>query len=200
MKRFGVFILTFLPACVYAQPKATKSGVPPELLTEDSVLWKYSTVSTLGYVNTTPGSSYGSYTSGGGILSTYKFFPNNRYKYQLYVQSNSYNVRVETWTEVEGIVSFSKDEKGQNILITQATKGQYRIVKNGHTTIRPISRSELSGQHSNTFLWEKTKLEHDPKHVYLLLVDQELHPGADGNDPSTIDPGWIQKYHILAGR
>jgi hypothetical protein len=176
----------------------TKTGdtVPPELLTDDSTSWSFSTLSTLRYVNTQPGAYYGTTTSGGGMIANFKFFPNNRYRFQLYVQVNTYGMRTETWTEVEGNVLFTKDDKGQPIFITTAQKGHYRINKNGNMTRRDVTAEELKRQHSGRYLWEKTMMKDDPNHVYFLTVDLKAHPGADANKPGSIDASWITKFHI----
>jgi hypothetical protein len=172
------------------------SSVPAELITNDSTYWTISTVSTIGYVNTTPGANYNTYQSGGGMLVKFRFKANNRYEFQLYVQSNSYGVTMEAWTHVEGTVVFTKDDKGQNIFITKAEKGTYRTNKNGAINSRPIPENELKGKHSCTYLWEKTMLKDDPKNIYLLMVDLNQHPGIDLKDPKSIDPGWVSKFHI----
>lgn len=176
----------------------TKTGdtVPKELLTNDSTQWSFSTLSTLQYVNTQPGAYYGTTTSGGGMIANFKFFPANRYRFQLYVQVNTYGLRNETWTEVEGKVNFSKDEKGQPIFMTTAEKGLYRINKNGNVTTRAITADELQRQHSGRYLWEKTMIKDDPRNVYLLTVDLKAHPDADANKPGSIDASWITKFHI----
>lgn len=192
---FGIGLLLSISS--FAQNK-TENTVPKELITNDSTYWTISTLSTINYVNTTSGPYYGATVSGGGMLVKFKFLPNNRYRFQLYVQANSYNIRSETWTEVEGTVNFTKDEKGQNIFITKAEKGLYRIYNNGKSTQRPIIESELKGQHSSVYLWEKTMLKDDTQNVYLLMLDLKQHPGIDLSDPKTIDPSWVSKFHIPA--
>jgi hypothetical protein len=56
----------------------------------------------------------------------------------------------------------------------------------------------LEGQHSCTFLWEKIKPGDDPNNIYLLMGDMEQHPQVDLNDPKSIDPAWVSKFHIPA--
>lgn len=202
MKSAIFMILLCTAAAGHAQnPDPSKKDgasqqVPAALFTNDATYWTISTLSTVGYVNTTPGAYYNTYKSGGGMLVKYKFKPNNRFEFMLYFQSNMYNTEIETWTQVEGNVVFTKDDKGQQILITKADKGTYRITKNGSTTSRPIPDNELKGQHSCTYLWEKTQLKDDPNNIYLLMVDLEKHPQADVNNPRTIDPSWVSKFHI----
>ncbi|MBE7171105.1 MAG: hypothetical protein INR73_10975 [Williamsia sp.] len=201
MKSLFFVVLSCIAAGSYAQDgtlaKSNQTGtVPAALITNDATYWTISTVSTTGYVNTTPGAYYNTYKSGGGMLVKFKFKPNNRYEFMLYVQSNMYNNDIETWTQVEGTVTFTKDDKGQNIFITRAEKGSYRIVKNGTTTNRPIAESELKGQHSSTYLWEKTRFADDPNNIYLLTVDLKQHPKADVNTPKSIDPSWVSRFHI----
>lgn len=195
MKRILLFACLLAGISGFAQSGNT---TPAELLTNDSTYWSITTVSTINYVNTTPGAYYNTYKNGGGMIVWFKFKNNNRYQFQLYVQANTYGIENETWTDVEGTVAFAKDAKGQNILITKAEKGTYRIIKNGQTTTRAINEEELKGQHSCTYLWEKTMLKDDPNNIYLLMVDLEKHPDADVNNPQTIDPSWISKFHIPA--
>lgn len=176
----------------------TASTVPAELITNDSTYWTINTLSTVGYVNTTPGAYYNTYKSGGGMTVKFKFKKNGRYEFMLYVQANTYNIENETWTYTEGTVEFTKDAKGQNIFITHPDKGNYRIVKNGKVTARNITKSEMTSQHSSSYIWEKTMLKDDPNNVYLLMVDLKQHPEADVNNPSTIQPDWVSKFHIPA--
>jgi hypothetical protein len=184
-------------SCAQGSSKpAVANTVPPELLTDDSTLWTISTLSTIGYVNTTPGPNYNTYRSGGGMLVQFKFKNNNRFEFRLYVESNSYGTSSEAWTQVEGTVEFTRDAKGQNIFITQAEKGTYRTNRNGVYNTRPIPENELKDRHSCTYLWEKTLLKDDPKNIYLLMVDLEQHPDADVSNPGSIDPSWVSKFHI----
>ncbi len=198
MKKIFLCLLIAVSSVSYAQTIQAKSTVPAELITNDSTYWMISTVSTVGYVNTTAGPDYNSYKSGGGMIVKFKFKPANRFEFLLYVQANTYGIDNEAWTQVEGTVEFRKDEKGQNIFITHAEKGTYRVTRNGSTSSRAIPKNELEGQHSCTFLWEKTKLTSDPDHIYLLMVDMEQHPNIDLKNPESIDPLWVSKFHIPA--
>ncbi|MBL7697387.1 MAG: hypothetical protein JNK79_04495 [Chitinophagaceae bacterium] len=195
MKSLLIFILMSVAAAGAAQ---TVNTVPSSVITSDSTYWMISTVSTMGYVNTTPGAYYNTYKSGGGMIVKFKFRENNRFEFQLYVQVNTYGIENETWTQIEGTVEFKKDEKGQQVFTTKAEKGVYRINKNGAVSSRAVTGSELKSQHSNTYLWERTTLADDPKNVYLLMVDLDAHPEADINNPKTIDPSWVSKFHIPA--
>lgn len=177
-------------------PTIADGGVPSSLITGESTWWTISTVSTVGYVNTTPGASYNSYKSGGGMIVQFKFYNNIRFDFLLYVQANTYGTDTETWTQVTGTVSFSRDAKGRQVFTTKAEKGSYRVTKNGSTNSRPIPWNELNTQHSNTYLWERTNFADDPGNTYLLMVDVDAHPGADINQPGTIDPSWVSKFHI----
>jgi hypothetical protein len=195
MKR--ILTIAFLLAGLSSFAQTTNT-VPSEVLTDDSTYWSITTVSTVNYINTTPGAYYNTVKSGGGMIVKFKFNKNNRYEFQLYVQANTYNIENETWTDVEGTVEFTKDDKGQDILITKAEKGIYRITKNGKITTRAITPEELKNQHSSTYLWEKTMLKDDPNNVYLLMVDLKQHPNVDVHNPHTIDPSWVSKFHIPA--
>lgn len=196
MSKFLLLGLFFLSLGSAAQ---TKSGdtVPASLLTNDSTYWTLSTLSNLQYVNTQSGAYYGATTSGGGMLVKFKFLPDNHYIFQLYVQANTYNLRTETWTEVAGSVHFTKDSSGQDVFITKAEKGMYRIVNNGKVTQRTITGEELRRQHSTPYLWQKTVLKDDPRNVYLLVVDLKAHPDANVNK-NNINPSWISKFHLPA--
>src|SRR6476659_5017604 len=116
MKRLIVLACLLAGLSSFAQ---TINTVPPELLTDDSTYWSITTVSTVNYVNTTPGAYYNTYKSGGGMIVKFRFKEHNRFEFQLYVQANTYNIENETWTNVEGTVEFTKDDKGQNIFITK---------------------------------------------------------------------------------
>ncbi|MEI9945946.1 MAG: hypothetical protein WDN26_17210 [Chitinophagaceae bacterium] len=170
--------------------------VPRPVVTDDTTFWTISTVSTIGYVGTASGASYNSYKSGGGMIVKFRFKENNRFEFLLYVQANTYGTDTETWTQVEGSVEFGKDAKGQNIFVTKAEKGNYRITKNGRTVTRPVPRDELKGQHSCTYLWERFTFPDDTKNTYLLVVDLEEHPGADVKVQGSINPSWVSKFHI----
>jgi hypothetical protein len=196
MKKIFLLLSIAVSTASFTQTTKIASTVPAELLTNDSTYWMISTVSTVGYVNTTSGPNYNSYKSGGGMIVKFKFNPNGRFEFLLYVQANTYGVDTEAWTQVEGTIEFRKDAKGQSIFVTKAEKGTYRVTRNGSTSSRPVPKADLEGQHSSTFLWEKTKFADDPNHLYLLVVDMEQHPQVDLNDPKSIDPSWVSKFHI----
>ena len=178
--------------------QTTANTVPESVLTDDSTYWSISTISTISYVNTTPGANYNTYKNGGGMIVKFKFKENNRFEFLLYVQANTYGIENEAWTQCEGTVEFTKDSKNQNVFITHAERGTYRTTRNGNTSTRPIPESDLKTQHSNTYLWEKTTLKDDPNNIYLLMIDLDAHPQADINNPKTIDPSWVSKFHIPA--
>jgi hypothetical protein len=191
-----ISLSSFGQAGVQTAKPVKKNTVPSQVITNDSTHWTISTLSTVGYVNTTPGAYYNTYKSGGGMIVKFRFKEGNRFEFMLYVQANTYGTDTETWTQVEGNVEFTKDHKGQAVFITRAEKGTYRIVKNGNTTTRPIAKKELETQHSNTYLWEVTSFKDDPSRLYMLVVDMDAHPTADISDPKTIDPSWVSKFHI----
>jgi len=198
MKKIFFLLSSVIAIGSNAQTPTAANTVPVELLTNDSTWWMISTVSTIGYVNTTSGPDYNSYKSGGGMIVKFKFKENGRYEFLLYVQANTYGMDNEAWTQVEGTVEFTKDAKGQSIFITKAEKGTYRTTRNGYNGSRPIPKNELEGQHSCTYLWEKANLKDDPNNTYLLMVDLEEHPNIDLKNPGTIDPSWVSKFHVPA--
>jgi hypothetical protein len=200
MKKY-LFIILLISARSIAQTGTSTNqvtSVPSELLTSDSIFWTISTLSSVNYVNTTSGAYYGTTTSGGGMLVKFKFLAGNRYQFQLYVEANTYNIHNTAWTETEGTVTFTKDSKGQDIFITRAEKGIYRTIKNGISSSRPIPKDELEGQHSSSYLWQKTMLKDDLNNVYLLMVNLEEHPDADVSKAGSIQPDWVSKFHIPA--
>ncbi len=206
MKKFILLLSLLAGISAYSQKnnaapkpiskKPAKTTVPAEVITGDSTYWTISTLSTIGYVNTTPGANYNTYQGGGGMIVKFRFTGNNRFEFMLYVKVNTYGYVSETWTQVEGTVEFKKDASGQSIFTTHAEKGTYRINKNGNLTTRPITPAELKNQHSSTYLWERTELQDDKVNTYLLMVDLKEHPGANVNDPTTIEPSWVSKFHI----
>jgi len=196
MKKIIIVLSALVAISSCAQKAPAIRSVPDELITNDSTYWMISTVSSVGYVNTTNGPNYNSYKSGGGMIVKFKFKENGRFEFLLYVQANTYGMDNEAWTQVEGTVEFKKDEKGQQIFVTKADKGTYRVTRNGSTSSRPVPKEDLEGQHSCTFLWEKTRLADDPNHIYLLVVDMEQHPDIDLTNPKSIDPSWVSKFHI----
>jgi len=202
MKSLAVmaFLFAFLfkegPAVNRAAIKPYFSDVPAELLTGDTTYWTVSTLSSVTYKNTATGPYYNTCKNGGGTVVRLKFLGNNRFLFRYYIQANSYGAETETWTETEGTVRFTKDEKGQPVFITLAEKGTYRITRNGKTVTRAISETELKNQHSSVYLWERFDFPEDPAHRYLLLVDKKQHPEADINKKGSIDPSWVSRFHI----
>lgn len=202
MKTPFLFLFITISVAAFSQQKLTAknttSTVPDELLTDDSTYWSITTVSSINYVNTTPGAYYNTTKSGGGMIVRFKFRKDGTYEFMLYVQANTYGMENETWTHTEGTVEFTKDELDQPVFITHAVKGTYRINKNGNTSSRAIPADELATTFSNTYIWEKTKLKDDPNNVYLLIVSLDEHAGIDLNHPEKINPDWVSKFHIPA--
>ncbi len=203
MKIFMLACWFCLPLATIAQGSdipaarnASKIKVPEGLITGDSISWMISTVSTMGYVNTTPGANYNTYKSGGGMIVRFKFSKDGTYRFQMYLQANSYGVDTETWTDCEGTVEFFRNSKGHQFMRTRALKGTYRIARNGNTTTRPVPASDLANQHSNTYICELTLLKDDPVNEYFLLVDLDAHPTASLDNPATIQPDWVSRFHI----
>ena len=103
-----IFIFLSFAIALNSQAQTSKStlanDVPADMITNDSTYWTISTLSTVGYVNTTAGPNYNSYKSGGGMLVKFNFKKGNRFEFMLYVQANTYGSDTETWTQVEGTV------------------------------------------------------------------------------------------------
>lgn len=197
MKIFLFLACMALTISSFGQVNKKISGtVPEELLTDDSTYWSITTMSSINYVNTTPGAYYNTYKNGGGMIVKFKFREDGTYEFMLYVQVNTYNIENESWTHTQGTVEFTKDALGQPVFITHPTKGMYRMNRNGNLSSRPIPADELNSTFSNTYLWEKTKLKDDPNNVYLLMIDLDKYPGIDLKHPENIKPDWISKFHI----
>ena len=200
MKMFLFLACMALTICSFGQVNKKALGVPSpvpeELLTDDSTYWSITTMSSINYVNTTPGAYYNTYKNGGGMIVKFKFREDGTYEFMLYVQVNTYNIENESWTHTQGTVEFTKDAFGQPVFITHPTKGMYRMNRNGSLSSRPIPADELNSTFSNTYLWEKTKLKDDPNNVYLLMIDLDKYPGIDLKHPENIKPDWISKFHI----
>lgn len=203
MKKVLLFCGLILPVLLSAQVNRTSADknmfripVPDGVITNDTTYWTISTVSTMGYVNTTPGANYNTYKSGGGMIVRFQFRKDGTYRFLMYLQANSYGVDTETWTDCEGTVEFFRNSKGHQFMRTKALKGTYRITRNGTTTTRPIPVSDLSNQHSNTYICEQTLFKDDPVNEYFLLVDLDAHPTATLDNPSSIQPDWVSRFHI----
>ena len=202
MKRLALFFSMALifdanaQQSTYAPSNMANAEVPVQVLTDDSTYWTITTLSNVAYRNTTPGAYQNTYKSGGGMIVKFRFMEGGFYEFMLYVQANTYGIENETWTHVEGTVEFGKDSKGKPIFHTHARKGVYRINKNGQVSSRAIPETELKDQHSNTYLWDKWDNPDDPLRDYLLMIDLDAHPKVDLDNPSTIDPAWISKFHI----
>ena len=130
------------------------------------------------------------------MLTKFRFKKGNRFELLLYVQSNSYGTKTETWTEIEGRVEFSKGTKGQQIFITKAEKGTCRTSINGKVRTKSVCQRELNTQYSNRYLWERISFTGDSRRAYLLVIDLDEHPEADVNFPGSIDPSWVSKFYI----
>lgn len=199
-----IFLLLVIMASVtigsyateHAPADTTKKNVPAELLTPDGKYWTIGTVSSVNFFNTTPGAYYGTVKNGGGIVVFFKFKPGGYFENLVYVMANTYGTDTETWTSIEGTVEFTEKD-GQKIFITHATKGTYRIRKNGVETKRPVPATDLADQHSNTFLWEPWKNPEDATRKYFLLINLDFYPQVKLNDLAhTVKPEWVNKFHI----
>src|SRR6185503_2526058 len=98
MKKIIIVLSTLIAISSCAQKAPAIKSVPDELITNDSTYWMISTVSSVGYVNTTNGPNYNSYKSGGGMIVKFKFKENGRFEFLLYVQANTYGMDNEAWT------------------------------------------------------------------------------------------------------
>jgi len=76
------------------------------------------------------------------MIVEFKFRANGRFEFLLYLQANTYGIDNDAWTQVEGTVEFKKDAKGQQVFVTKAEKGTYRVTRNGSTSARPIPKNK----------------------------------------------------------
>lgn len=195
---FSAFLISF--ASCGQETGNNKSTVPAEVLTNDSTHWTISTLSNMQYVNTAPGPYYNTTKDGGGMIVKFRFLPNGKYEFMLYVQVNTYNLETESWTYVEGKVEFTKNEKGQPIFKTYPGKGTYRYSRNGKMTKRAATAEELKKSQLRTYLWDRWEDPQDKQNDYLLVVDLTANPAADPDKPETIKPDMVSKFHIPKAR
>ena len=203
MRKIFLFASLLTTLYVFGQTEnvtgsTVQPGIPVSLLTDDSTWWTTSTLSALGYVSTANSSAYANYKDAGGRVAKFKFTNGNRFRFVLYEQANSYGTETETWTEVEGTVEFTNDEKGQDIFITKAESGSSRVLKNGRMTKRKMRTNELRTQYSNTYLWESITFPGNSSRTCLLMVDLDEHPQASCKSPGSIDRSWVSAFHIPA--
>jgi hypothetical protein len=126
----------------------------------------------------------------------FKFKPGGKFENTVYVVANSYGTETEAWTSIEGTVEFTTMQ-GRTVFITRATKGTYRIRKNGMETSRPVPASDLGNQHSNTFLWEKWQNPDDNTRRYFLCINLDQFPQVKlDNLEGTVKPEWVNKFHV----
>ena len=97
MKKIFLLLSIVITLGSYAQGVKPMTTVPAELLTNDSTYWMISTLSTISYVNGTPGPNYNTSKSGGGMIVKFKFKENGRFEFFLYVQANTYGMGDDGW-------------------------------------------------------------------------------------------------------
>ena len=177
-------------------PNTPRTETPAEMLTPDGKYWTIGTISSVYFHNTTSGAYYDYVRNGGGIVVFFKFKPGGYFENLVYVVANSYGTSTETWTSIEGTVEFTQ-KQGHNVLVTHATKGTYRIRKNGAESSRPVPASDLGNQHSNTFLYEPWNNPEDTNRKYMLLLNLDFYPEVNLADlEHTVRPEWVNKFHI----
>lgn len=171
-------------------PNTPKTEVPQEMLTPEGKYWTLGTVSSINFYDTNSG-YYNYVKNGGGVVVFFKFKPGGYFENLVYVVANSYGTEAETWTSIEGTVEFTT-VKGVPVFKTHATKGTYRIKKNGQVTSRSVPAEDLTGQLSNTYLWEKWANPNNPTKPHFLLVDLDFYPQVNLEDIS----GTLQKEMV----
>jgi len=172
-----------------------RTEVPAEMLTPDGKYWTIGTVSSV-YFTSTSGPYYNYVRNGGGVVVFFKFKPGGLFESLVYVVANSYGTEAETWTSVQGTVEFIT-KQGTNVFVTHATRGTYRIRKNGQESSRSIPANELDGAHSSTFIWERNTQPNDATRKYCYFVNLEWYPQIDlGNISGTVKPEMVQNFHV----
>ena len=141
------------PSAPSGPPTGTPStpGTPgtPGAAIPDSVAgnWKAGTISALGFWDTHTGEYE---WAGHGYAVFFTFEPDGSYKMFLYFLVRSYGCVMETWTEMDGTVTF-----GDGTFVTHATEGHQKAADtcNAHNNFeRPATTDELA-QNSHTFYW-----------------------------------------------
>lgn len=130
------------------------------------------------------------------MIVKFKFKPNGKYEFMLYVQTTTYNLSTESWTYVEGNVEFSKNLKGHTVFKTIPVKGNYSYNKGAETTTRAATKEELKTSQLRTYLWERWENPEDKKNDYLLVVDITSRPDIDLNQPGAVTPDMVSRFHI----
>jgi hypothetical protein len=172
-----------------------RTEVPAEMLTPEGKYWSIGTVSSVYFTSST-GPYYNYVRNGGGVVVFFKFKPGGYFENLVYVVANSYGTETETWTSVQGTVEFTT-KQGVPVFITHATKGTYRIRKNGSESSRAIPANELGDAHSNTFIWELKTDDNDPTRRYCYFVNLDWYPEIDlGNIAGTVKPQMVNTFHV----
>lgn len=87
--------------------------------------------------------------------------PNGRFTQLVYIYTQQYNCRTQTWTQMEGTVTVSGSQ-----ISFYPTKGSYKASDNcvaSHNFQRSMSASELSAKQGETWAWEIDTSSGQPK-------------------------------------
>lgn len=135
-------------------PGTPVSDVPTDLSGE----WVYGTISPTNFWNDHTG-QYSGNAYGIGVWLDLK--PNGHYTQLVYIYTQSYNCRTQTWTEMEGTVVVNGSQ-----ISFYPWNGQYKASDNciaSHNFQRSMTSSELSSKQGETWAWQIDESSGQPK-------------------------------------
>lgn len=164
------------------------STIPSVIITDNNLYWSASVTEAAGYKKAVP------LENGQPVITQAQFKKDGTFDF-IFSKINTLE-QMQTETEVQGNVQFTKTESGKNSFITTATKAICRQVKNGVMNEYLLPAKELATLYSGTWLWEKITFRDIPSEDFLLLVDLKAHPAAGNRIPGSIDKSWVSKFYI----
>jgi hypothetical protein len=136
------------------EPTTPVTSVPSQLAGE----WMYGTISPTNFWNDHSG-QYSGNAYGIGVFLDFK--PNGRFTQLIYIYTQQYNCRTQTWTQMEGTVTVSGSQ-----ISFYPTKGNYKASDNcvsSHNFQRPMKASELQAEQGETWGWSIDQSSGQPK-------------------------------------
>jgi hypothetical protein len=135
-------------------PGTPSTPVPSQLAGE----WMYGTISPSNFWNDHTG-QYSGNAYGIGVYLQFK--PEGRYSQWVYIYTQQYSCRTQTWTYTEGTVTVSGSQ-----ISFYPSKGKYQASDNcvaSHNFERPMTASELQAKQGETWGWQIDDSSGQPK-------------------------------------
>jgi hypothetical protein len=161
------------------------------LITPDSLCWMASAVSAPGYVAANNSIDFNDDEQ---HLLCMEFKNNGRFKALQYERNNVYQPG-KNIAEIEGTVAYKVNDQ-HHYLVMHAESGHYITTANENAGNTGISKDALEILYSNTYLWEKISFPGIGSAGFLLLVDQDAHPGAGTSVKGVINKNWVSKFYL----